>query len=159
MPKPEQPTRSDQAVIAAMRREEAAAIGDLFEAYAAALDDFDSGGVLDLFQYPCVIWQFDKGYVFADEDELAENVAALFRVYEREGIVHSDARLEECAVIGPAAVARLAWTQYDAAGEPVFAFDVSYHLVKQSGDWFIATVVNEDMDDTPPLPPIPAPPQ
>lgn len=147
-----------EARLAAMRREEARLVGEIFAAYAAGLDDFDRDQLLDLFQFPCVIWQFAKGHVFEDEDELAENVDALFKVFEREGIAQSVPDVKEVAVIGPRAVAEVDWTHHDAAGEAVFAFTIGYFLVKDSGEWFISTVVNDEPEVPAPLPPIPDPP-
>lgn len=153
MSRADPPTGRDP--IAAMRREEARLIEEVFRAYGGGLDDFDAEQILDLFQFPCVIWQFGKGHVFEDEDELAENVAALFKVFEREGVAQSLPSVRECAVTGPRAVAEVEWQHLDDRGDPVFAFSIGYFLVKESGDWYIATVVNDEPDETPPLPPIP----
>ncbi len=144
--------------IAAMRREDGRLVEEIFRAYGAGLDDFDRDQLLDLFQFPCVIWQFGKGHVFEDEDELAENVDALLTVFEREGIHQSVPTVKEVAVTGARAVAEVDWTHLDAAGEEVFAFSIGYFLVKESGEWFIATVINDEPDRPAPLPPIPEPP-
>lgn len=141
--------------VAAMRREDAGLVKEVIATYGAGLDDFDSDRILDLFQFPLVIWQFGKGHVFEDEDDLAENVDALFKVFEREKVAQSVPTVRECVVTGDRALAEVDWEHLDATGEPVFGFSIGYFLVKDSGEWFIATVVNDEPDETPPLPPIP----
>lgn len=120
-----------------------AAVLDLFEEYRAAFDDYDAEAIADCFAYPAVIWQFGKGNVFADEEELLENVDKLLAALGQEGVVNSDFEIVSGHVEGDAALVTLAWTQSDADGEPLLEFTCHYHLIYAGTAWSIAMIVNE----------------
>jgi len=116
----------------------------LFEEYAAGFDDFDAEAVADCFAYPCTIWQFGRGNVFADREELLENIEALLGVYEREDIVHSTFEVAALNAAEGAALASLTWSQEREDGEVALAFGCRYALMDGPDGWRIATVFNED---------------
>jgi hypothetical protein len=128
----------------AMTREEEDQITGLFEAYAGGFDDFDADTVADCFAFPCTIWQFGKGNVFADREELLENIEALLGVYEREEIVHSAFEVIEKVLTGNVALVTLDWQQERADGEVALEFTCHYALIEGPEGWAIATVFNED---------------
>lgn len=119
------------------------AIVDLFAAYAAAFDDADAEAVAALFAFPAVIWQFGEGHVFADADELLENIEALIDVYDEAGIVTSTPQLTGHWAQGAAAFAAVSWRQEDGAGEVLHEFACGYLLVAAEAGWRIAAIVNE----------------
>ncbi|MBO0906322.1 hypothetical protein [Jiella sonneratiae] len=122
------------------------AVEDLFARYAEGFGDFDLNAVLDCFAYPVTIWQLGKGTVFADAEELAENVEALFDVFESEEIVRSEFAILDASASGNAAFVALSWTQERADGDPAMEFTCRYALRRNdlSGQWLIALVVNEE---------------
>lgn len=122
------------------------AVESLFRGYAEGFDDFDLPKVLDCFAYPVTIWQLGKGTVFADSGELAENVEALFDVFESEEITHSDFSVLEARSSGNAAFVALEWRQERSDGEPAMEFRCRYALRRNdlSGHWLIALVINEE---------------
>jgi ketosteroid isomerase-like protein len=120
-----------------------AEIHRLFAAYAAGFDDADADAVTKLFAWPATIWQFGEGHVFEDEDELAENVDALFDVFDEASIVTMIPDVRDIRVAGPSAFAAVAWRQQDDSGEVLHEFTCQYLLVNRDGAWRIATVVNE----------------
>lgn len=122
------------------------AVESLFRGYAEGFDDFALSKVLDCFAYPVTIWQLGKGTVFADAAELAENVEALFDVFESEEIVHSDFVVLEAKSSGNTAFVALEWRQERADGEAAMEFRCRYTLRRNdlSGQWLIALVVNEE---------------
>lgn len=122
-------------------------IRNLFAAYGAGFDDSDPDAITALFAWPATIWQFGQGHVFEDEDDLAENVEALMDVFEEAGIVLTTPNPGEIRVTGVSAFATVAWRQDDAAGETLHEFTCHYLLLRQDGDWRIATVVNEATED------------
>ncbi|WP_029060061.1 DUF4440 domain-containing protein [Stappia stellulata] len=119
------------------------AVLDLFEDYRAGFDDFDADALADCFAYPNVIWQFGKGNVFADDEELLENIEKLLAALDKEGVVASDYEVLASYVGGDTAVATLSWTQSDKLGEPVIEFTCHYHLLYDGDTWRIAMIVNE----------------
>ncbi len=128
----------------AMTRTEEDQITGLFEAYASGFDDFDADSVADCFAYPCTIWQFGKGNVFADREELLENIEALLSVYEREEIVHSAFQVIEKVLTGNVAMVTLEWQQEREDGDVALEFICHYALIESSEGWAVATVFNED---------------
>ncbi|WP_349359839.1 nuclear transport factor 2 family protein [Stappia sp.] len=126
----------DEAVLDAEVRE-------LFDDYCAGFDDFDADGVADCFAYPAVIWQFGKGNVFADDEELLENIEKLFDALDKEGVVRSEYEVLSAHVGGDTGLVTLAWAQVDAADEPVLEFTCHYHLLFDGDTWRIAMIVNE----------------
>ncbi|MBO0664323.1 hypothetical protein LQ948_16225 [Jiella sp. MQZ9-1] len=122
------------------------AIVRLFSTYAEGFDDFDLDKVLSCFAYPVTIWQLGKGTVFADAEELAENVEALFDVFEAEEIVQSRFAIGEAASDGNGAFVGLSWTQERLAGEIAMEFRCRYALRRDdfTADWRIALVINEE---------------
>jgi hypothetical protein len=118
------------------------AIEELFERYAEAFGDFDGEAVCAGFHFPTIIWQFDKANLFADAEELMENIEALFAVLEREDIVQSDFEILDLAVMDNSALALVEWTQSRADGEAAWTFTCSYHLIGLDGRWGIVTIVN-----------------
>lgn len=115
----------------------------LFEDYQAGFNDFDAEQILDCFALPVTIWQFGKGHIFKDDDEIHENVTALLGAYEKEGVVYSRFDILSWHVSGAAAMATLQWRQEDAEGHSIFEFSCHYHLIKEDEDWCIALVCNE----------------
>ena len=120
-----------------------AEIHRLFAAYAAGFDDADANAVTKLFAWPAVIWQLGEGHVFEDEDELAENVDALFDVFDEASIVTMTPDVRDIRVAGSSAFASVAWRQQDDSDEVLHEFTCQYLLVNRDGVWRIATVVNE----------------
>ena len=115
----------------------------LFAAYAAAFDDADAQAVTKLFAWPATIWQFGKGHVFEDAEELRENVEALIDVFDEAGITCTSPEVREVRVAGTAAFADVQWRQADDGGEVLHEFTCQYLLVREGGSWRITTVVNE----------------
>jgi ketosteroid isomerase-like protein len=126
-----------------MSEAEADRIRALFSAYAAGFDDADAEAVTALFAWPAVIWQFGAGHVFADADELAENVEALLDVFDEAGIVTTTPEIAAISVAGASAFASVVWRQEDGEGEVLHEFTCGYLLLNLDGAWRIATVVNE----------------
>ena len=118
-------------------------VTELFDDYAAAYDDYDAEGIADCFAYPCTIWQLGKGNVFADEEELLENIEALLAVLEREEVVATRYEVLHQAVSGNTAHATLQWTQAREDGETALMFVCHYLLIHDDGEWVIATIVND----------------
>jgi ketosteroid isomerase-like protein len=116
----------------------------LFAAYGEAFDDADPQAVTALFAWPATIWQFGKGHVFHDPEELEENVDALIDVFDEAGIAVTIPDVREVSVFGTTAFAQVAWRQEDSAGELLHEFSCQYLLVHEEGRWRIATIVNED---------------
>jgi ketosteroid isomerase-like protein len=131
-------------IMDAMTREEEDQITGLFETYASGFDDFDADAIADHFAYPCTIWQFGKGNVFADREELLENIEALFSVFEREDIVHSSFRVIEKVLTGHVAMVTLEWQQEREGGDVALEFVCHYALIESPEGLAIATVFNED---------------
>ncbi|PTW62103.1 SnoaL-like protein [Breoghania corrubedonensis] len=121
------------------------AIRELFATYAAAFDDFDADAIADLFAYPVVIWQFDRGNMFEDDEDLMENIDALLKVLDSEGVVQSDHEVNALSVSGPTALASVSWRQKRADGEVALAFTCHYHLVNIEDEWLIASIFNENV--------------
>lgn len=119
------------------------AVNDLFLDYANGFDDFDAEAIADCFVFPVTIWQFGKGNVFADRDELYENIEVLFEVYQREQIVHSEFEILNHAISGPMALATLTWRQERESGEVALAFICHYALMRLGEELRLALVVNE----------------
>jgi hypothetical protein len=115
----------------------------LFQDYANGFNDFDAEAVADCFAYPVTIWQLGKGNVFADREELLENIAALLDVLAHEEVVHSEFEILNCSISGPTAQATLSWRQVREDGDPALAFICHYMLVRNHDDLLIALVVNE----------------
>jgi len=128
----------------ALTREEQDEITDLFQAYANGFDDFDADAIADCFAYPCTIWQFGRGNVFADREELLENIEALLAVFEREEIVHSAFTVIEDFTSGHVTLVTLDWRQERADGEAAMEFTCHYAVMEGHNGWSIATVFNED---------------
>ncbi len=121
-----------------------AAIAELFETYRAGFDDYDADAIAACFAYPAVIWQFGKGNVFADEEELLENVDKLLDALEKEEVVRSDFVVLSAHVSGDTALVSLDWTQSSGTDEAVLEFTCHYHLILDDEDWRIAMIVNEE---------------
>ena len=115
----------------------------LFATYGAGFDDGDAEAVTKLFAWPATIWQFGKGHVFEDAEELQENVEALIDVFDEAGIISTSPNVQDVHVAGAAAFANVLWRQADDAGEILHAFTCQYLLVREESGWRIATVVNE----------------
>ena len=124
-------------------RQAEADIHALFAAYGSGFDDAAPGAVTALFAWPATIWQFGKGHIFADADELTENVEALIDVFDEAGIKTMTPEVKEIRVAGAAAFANVLWRQRDDAGELLNEFTCQYLLVHAGGVWRIATIVNE----------------
>jgi|GEM_PF-1210641 len=119
------------------------AIAQLFDDYQAGFNDYDIDRICDCFALPAIIWQHQKGHVFADDEELIENIEALLKALEKEGVAHSDFQVVSSHVSGSAALVTLDWIQESADGEAVFEFTCHYQLIQDGADWVIACVVNE----------------
>lgn len=122
-------------------------IADLFQDYADAMNDMDAESIADLFAYPVTIWQLGRGYVFANADELQENIKTLLDVFDDAGVIYSEPEIGPTHVTRAAAFATVSWRQQDEIGEIVHAFHCDYTLVKQHGDWLITMIVNEEAVD------------
>lgn len=122
---------------------------DLFAAYADALNDFDAEAIVDLFAYPATVWQFGKGHVFSDRDDLLDNVDALLAAFDSAGVVTSSYTIEtnEAPIGTGSAFASVLWRQDDAEGQVIHEYRCGYLLVPDNGDWFIASVINPAEDD------------
>ncbi|WP_282044622.1 DUF4440 domain-containing protein [Roseibium album] len=119
------------------------AIAQLFDDYQAGFDDYDIERICDCFALPVIIWQHEKGHVFANDDELIENIEALLKALEKEGIAHSEFQVVSSHVSGSAALVTLDWSQESADGEAVFEFTCHYQLIQQGPDWVITCIINE----------------
>lgn len=117
------------------------------ETYAAAFDDYDGEAIADCFAYPAVLWQFGKGHVFADADEMLENTAALLKVLEDVGVTVSSFEIKTLAISGDTALATVDWYQENDEGEALIEFSCHYHLVHDGEAWRIAMIVNIDEDE------------
>ena len=116
----------------------------LFAAYGECFDDADEERLTSLFTYPATIWQFGKGHVFEDEDELGENAGALFDAFDEAGVNVTTPTVRHIEVRGASAMADVSWQQTDADGEVIHAFACQYFLLKQDAEWFIAAINNEE---------------
>jgi hypothetical protein len=121
----------------------------LFAAYGAAFDDANPQAVTALFAWPATIWQFGKGHIFADAEELSENVEALIDVFDEAGIKSTIPEVREVRVAGAAAFAHVGWRQFDEASELLHEFACQYLLVFEDRNWRIATIVNEAPAEAP----------
>jgi ketosteroid isomerase-like protein len=119
------------------------AIAQLFDDYQAGFNDYDMERICDCFALPAIIWQHEKGHVFNDDEELIENIEALLKALEKEGVSHSDFQVVSSHVSGPTALVTLDWSQESADGEAVFEFTCHYQLIQDGQDWMIAGIVNE----------------
>ncbi|PVB62917.1 DUF4440 domain-containing protein [Labrenzia sp. 011] len=119
------------------------AIAQLFDDYLAGFNDYDVDRISDCFALPAIIWQFEKGHVFNDEEELVENIEALLKALEKEKVTQSDFHVVSSHVSGAAALVTLDWVQETADGEAVFEFTCHYQLVQNGTDWVIAGIVND----------------
>ncbi|WP_305984402.1 DUF4440 domain-containing protein [Roseibium sp. MMSF_3544] len=119
------------------------AIAQLFDDYQAGFNDYEIDRICDCFALPAIIWQHQKGHVFADDEELIENIEALLKALEKEGVTHSDFQVVSSHVSGSAALVTLDWIQESADGEAVFEFTCHYQLIQDGADWVIACVINE----------------
>jgi hypothetical protein len=126
-----------------MKAQEEAEIRDLFAAYGTSFDEADPDAVTSLFAWPATIWQFGKGHVFADAEELAENVDALMDVFDEAGIKTTVPEVKEVRVAGAAAFAHVFWRQRDDSGEVLHEFACQYLLVHHHSGWRIVTIVNQ----------------
>ena len=118
----------------------------LIAAYGAGFDDANPAVVTSLFAWPATIWQLGKGHVFADAEELSENVEALIDVFDEAGIKATVPEVKEVRVAGAAAFAHVLWRQMEESGDVLNEFTCQYLLVREDGVWRIATVVNEAAD-------------
>ncbi|MHC5654400.1 nuclear transport factor 2 family protein [Stappia sp. ICDLI1TA098] len=134
------PVEDDEDAVGAALEE---AAFSLFDDYRDAFDDFDAEGIADCFAYPAVIWQFGKGNVFQDDEELLENIEKLLAALGKEGVVNSTYEVVSGHLEGDAGLVTLAWSQNDADGEPLLEFVCHYHLIYSGTDWSIAMIVNE----------------
>ncbi|GAA0777810.1 nuclear transport factor 2 family protein [Roseibium denhamense] len=119
------------------------AIAQLFDDYQTGFNDFDIDRICDCFALPVIIWQHDKGHVFNDDEELIENIEALLKALEKEGVTYSEFRVVSSHVSGSAALVTLDWTQESPDGEAILEFTCHYQLIQDGPDWVISGVVNE----------------
>ncbi len=106
----------------------------LFTDYAEGFDDFDSDAIAACFAFPATLWQGGRGNIFADEDELVENIEALLDVFEREEIVHTRFDILELTGGAESANAVVLWRQERADGEVALEFSCRYLLVRDVQD-------------------------
>ena len=118
-------------------------IAGLFDDYLTGFNDSDADALIDCFHLPATIWQMDKGYVFDDEEDLAENIEALLDALDKENISFSEFSVVSAHISGTTALVTLDWHQESADGESVFEFTCHYHLIFDGDDWRIAMIVNE----------------
>lgn len=121
-----------------------ATVAELIRAYADGFDDYDADAIVNCYAFPCVIWQLGAGHVFADADELMENVDALLGVFGEADILRSQVEIADEHLAGDTAHVTLAWRQEDADGEPVLEFVCDYTLLRRDGGWGIVLAVNRD---------------
>lgn len=119
-----------------------ALIRELFDAYAAGFDDFDADAIAGLFAYPTVIWQFDRGNMFETDEDLVENIEALLKILDSEGVVHSEFDIGSLSISGPTALVEITWTQERDDGDVALAFTCHYNLVNIEEEWLIASIFN-----------------
>ena len=124
-----------------------AAIRELFDTYAAGFDDFDAEAIAGLFAYPAVIWQFDRGNMFESDEDLIENIEALLKVLDTEGVVHSVFETGSLSISGPTALVAVSWAQQRGDGDVALAFTCHYHLVNIDEEWLIASIFNVNTPD------------
>lgn len=117
----------------------------LFTDYAEGFDDFDCDAVAACFVFPATLWQGGRGNVFADDDELVENIEALLDVFEREEIVHTRFEILELTGGEESANAVVRWRQERADGEAALEFSCRYLLVRAGpgGGFRIASTVTD----------------
>jgi ketosteroid isomerase-like protein len=127
-----------------MTKQDEDQIRALFTAYGEGFDDADPDAITALFAWPATIWQFGKGHVFQDPEDLLENVDALIDVFDEAGIVVTKPNVKQVSVFGSTAFANVDWRQEDNAGELLHEFSCQYLLVHEEGRWRIGTIVNED---------------
>ena len=134
-------------IVESQTHDDAPSIAGLFEAYQAAYDDYDAEALAACFVYPCTIWQFGKGNVFVDSDELLENIEALLDVLEGEEIVATRHEIMHLSICGDTAHATLAWRHMREDDEEAMGFTCHYMLLRHEaqtgGRWLVATIVNE----------------
>lgn len=115
----------------------------LFDAYRDGFDDLDADAIADCFAFPVTIWQFGKGNVFQDADDLMDNIEALLDMLGKEEVVASDYTIAACEIASSAAFVNVEWVQSRADGEEAWRFICHYTLVADSdGVPVIAMIVN-----------------
>ncbi|MTI00224.1 DUF4440 domain-containing protein [Roseibium sp. RKSG952] len=119
------------------------ALAQLFEDYQSGFNDFDADRICDCFAMPATIWQHERGHVFTDDEELMENIEALLKALDKEGVTHSEFHVASSHISGSAAMVSLDWQQHDGDGDVVFEFTCHYHLLQDGQDWAIAMIINE----------------
>ncbi|WP_310620971.1 YybH family protein [Flexibacterium corallicola] len=119
------------------------ALAELFDRYADGYDDYDVNGILSCFTYPIVVWQLGDGHVFADRDELIENLEALLEAHRENGVVQSVYEFVSSHVSGSTAYVTLDWQQEDEDGETVFDFTCHYVLMLFDNEWKVISIINE----------------
>ncbi|OKL42636.1 DUF4440 domain-containing protein [Pseudovibrio exalbescens] len=118
-------------------------LSELFDRYADGYDDYDVAAIADCFAFPCVVWQMDQGHVFADQEELVENLEALLDVHRENNVTQSTYEVISTHVSGCTAHITLDWQQEDDAGDVVFDFTCHYTIVQIDENWRITMIVNE----------------
>ncbi|OXT01582.1 hypothetical protein B7H23_00990 [Notoacmeibacter marinus] len=118
-------------------------IDALFDTYRNGFDDFDAEAIADCFTFPVTIWQFGKGNIFQDADDLLDNIEALLDVLGKEEIASSDFAIHACEMVGATAFVSVEWVQSRADGEEAWRFACHYTLILDSDDVpAIAMIVN-----------------
>ncbi|MDD7911120.1 MULTISPECIES: DUF4440 domain-containing protein [Pseudovibrio] len=118
-------------------------LSELFDRYADGYDDYDAAAIVDCFAFPCVVWQMDQGHVFADIEELTENIDALLEVHRENGVTQSTYEVISTHISGTTAHVTLDWQQEDDDGEAVFDFTCHYTVIQIDDAWRIMNIVNE----------------
>lgn len=122
-------------------------IATVFQDYADAMNDMDAEAMIDLFAYPVTVWQLGRGYVFEDADALQDNIETLLDVFDKAGVIYSEAEIGPTHVTKASAFATVSWRQQDEIGDVIHAYNCDYTLVKQHSDWLITMIVNEEAVD------------
>lgn len=118
-------------------------IVQFFDDYQVGFNDYDIEWICDCFVLFIIIWQYDKGYVFNDDEELIENIEVFLRVLEKEGVSYFEFQVVFSYVSGFLVLVILDWIQEDVDGELVFEFICYYQLFQDGMDWMIVGIVNE----------------
>ncbi|MEM9207043.1 MAG: hypothetical protein AAGA88_12010 [Pseudomonadota bacterium] len=120
-----------------------APIGPVLDAYRDAYNDYDANALAACFLFPVTLWQFGKGFVFENAEDLAENIEKVLDAYEEAGVVETHYEVADWVESGSAASAVIDWDQSDADGETVHVFScLTVFAEDDRGEMKITTIVN-----------------
>jgi ketosteroid isomerase-like protein len=122
-------------------------IQQFFEAYRSAFNALDAGAVARLYAEPSAIAQGGELTVWPNQAAVAENMAALCRLYEERGYGHADFEPVQYVAQGnDYAFVDLRWSISWTSGADPWVFNTSYNLARGPAGWrvVLCTAYTED---------------